>query len=228
MKKASFFFMCIMILAACSARPSLSNTPTIKLEVVKTTTSIPTIIPSSTLTPISTQEKPISPTPEEEETRTPDTTAHDELMTVWRPVFQGTIILFSTCQVMFDTHSWFQENQIDLTEAKAQLAAESDFIEIVQRGTLEWLPTDEVATYKARLDRNLDTLIELWGRMDNGDIGSQEITDPLFETCSSLGALQQEIVDMAIGAGLAIGEIDALGAEVDDIVQDIFDIMLES
>ena len=228
-KQFVFFLFCLTILAACAQRPTpspalvlINPSPTMKATAVKATSSVLAATLTPTPTRILVQVKSRSLAPEENDTNTPVPAAQEELKTAWRPVFQSTIILFSVCQMMYSTHIWLQEEEIDIETARAQLAVEADFIEIVHRGTFEWMPTEEAASYKASLERNLETLIELWSRMDSGEIGSPEITDPLFDSCSAFEYLQQQIVDAVLVSGLMIDDLDVLGTEVDEIIQDLY------
>jgi hypothetical protein len=193
--------------ATFTIRPTKPATPTrTATATIPATATLPataTIPAVSTSTPLSVQ---------------------DDLKDEWRSVFNGSQILFASCELMYDTHIKYQEGEIDITKAKSDLAIESDFFSLVYREFVKWAdPSDAVAPFKEKLEQHMGTMIELWGQMNSGDVGSLEVTDPLFGTCSSLFEIQNDIFKSATDAGLSQDSADELASEIEELLNDLYD-----
>jgi len=224
---APVFTICVTLIAACNpsaAHPISTATavsPTIATHTVQPTlTPIPTRPATATIKATSIQ--PATATLSATVTP-PPSSSQEKLKDEWRFVFNGSMVLFSSCELMYETHVRYQNGEIDEAKAKSDLAVESDFFTIIYKQFIKWLdPSQSVAPYKEDLERDMDAWIGFWEQMNSGDIGSPAITDPLFETCSSLFETQNRIITAAMDAGLTGDSADELALEIEELLNDLY------
>ena len=228
--------ICFTLIAACNpgaAQPNPTVTipsliPATQTTIPATATRLATATLASTPTPLATATMPATATRPAKATlppdsKTPPSSAQGDLKDEWRSVFNGSQILFSSCELMYETHIRYQGGEIDITKAKSDLAIESNTFSIVQREFVKWLePSAAVLPYKGKLERDMGTIIELWEVMNSSDIGTPSVTDRLFNTCSSLSATQINIVNTAMKAGLTGDSADELASEIEELLNDLY------
>lgn len=151
--------------------------------------------------------------------------SQEELKQKWRLAVNGSGILFASCRAAFATHSRLQKNEIDAKTANDQLSTESFFVSLVLTWLFDWAdPSEIVLPLKIQLERDMEALIELLGRMEGGELGSPQVTDALSEACSALDRTQTKIVFAAFDAGLTEETVQELESEVEDMYWDLMDI----
>jgi hypothetical protein len=221
------FTICIALIAACNpgaAQPmatAIVLSPTIAAPTVQQSLTATAAQPA-TATFAATTARPATATLPAESTPTPSP-LQDNLKNEWRHVFNGVQVLFASCELMYETHTRFQKGEIDTTKAKADLETESFFFTIIYRDFVKWAdPSQAVAPFKASLERDMGSFIDLWEQMNSGDIGSPKVTDPLFETCSSFFDTQNSIVNVAMDAGMTQQTADELASEIEELLDDLY------
>lgn len=213
--------ICCIFLAGCSQSANQRNmTPT--LELATSTVVQPTITPTSP--PAQEETATITTETEEPQPALPD---QEALKEEWRSAINNAIILFSTCEWMFETHFDFQQGNIDIEEAKSDLSLEADFISWTRWDSPAAYQNETAAEFMWRLEMEMGGLIELIDTTDDDMIGSAEVLDTLLlTTCSSLFDLLTDIIDTAMEAGLtqeSINEIDITYTEMfNDFYEMIF------
>ncbi|NIS82369.1 MAG: hypothetical protein GTO14_19665 [Anaerolineales bacterium] len=163
-----------------------------------------------------------TPQAEESQRLPPD---QEVLKDEWRSAIQNAIILSSACEWMFETHTNFQQGEINLEEAKEDLSLESDFISFTRWDILEAYQNELVAEFMWRLEGEIGVLVELVDKTDDGMIDSPEVFDTLFPTCGSLLDLQSEIVFTAMDAGLTEESIDEIDLSDSEMYSDFYDMI---
>jgi len=209
------------LLSACGPIPT-QPTATSTLESPSATPAPPT----GTATPPPPLEPTPTRTPEEAQPQTlpPD---QEELIDEWRTPIQNAIILSSACEWMFETHSNFQQGDIDFEEAKEELGLEADFIRFARWFTVESYINETVAEFMWRLEVDMRSLIELIDTTQDDMIGSSEVLDALFPICGSLFDLQTEIVFTAMQAGLTEESVDEIDLSDSEMYTDFYDSIME-
>ncbi len=182
--------------------------------------------PTGTASPatVVTQE-PTSPTPTSGSTEAAPS-GQEGLREEWRPAIQNAILLFSICEVMFETHFKYSEGEIDQQQARAELEIEGDFLEFPAHGLSSGdVPSEAVAPYLLRLEREMQTLIGLVDPIDRDAIGSVEVLDTLSATCQTLNGLQGEVVSASMEAGLSEASVDELDQGVTPMINDMYEMV---
>ena len=210
-KRAILLVVGLGLLAACrlsEVQPAATHTaqPAAKTSVpsLPAATSAPTTAdsPASTAAPASNQEG---------------------LKDEWRPAFTGTILLFSSCELMYETHSRFKDGEIDASLAASQLEIEANVISLVTRNLFSWAdPSPAVLPFKIRLEKYHDELVDAWNQLKSGDMADPSLTAPLSKTCGSFYALQDDVFKAMQAAGLTDNSIDEIGAETNEILSDLY------
>lgn len=145
------------------------------------------------------------------------------LQAEWRFAYTGGILLVETCLTVYATQDNFQQGQIELAEAQAELAVEANFLDLALQQLLAEVPSENAAAYIWQLDEQMRTLVDLWGRMNSGQVGAPEITTDLDEACSALQQTVDALVTHAVQAGLSessLREIE-VQAELDDMLEQL-------
>jgi hypothetical protein len=145
------------------------------------------------------------------------------LQAEWRFAYTGGVLLTETCLMVYETQSNIQQGQIELAEAQAELAVEANFLDLALQQLLAEVPSENAAAYIWQLDEQMRTLVDLWGRMNSGQVGAPEITTDLDEACSALQQTVDALVTQATQAGLSessLREIE-VQAELDDMLEQL-------
>ncbi len=232
---AVLLIICVTMIAACSseavqpvvtnpATPIIFATDTIQPTIPATATWPATATKQATATRPATATKPVTATRPATATKPAvSTSTQDDLKDEWRSIFNGSQILFASCELMYETHVRYQRGEIDITRAKSDLAVEANFFSMIQREFVKWAdPSAAVVPFKAKLERDMRTYIELWERLNRADAGAPEVTDPLFEICSSFSTTQDNIVASAMKAGLTNESADELASEIEELLNDLY------
>ncbi len=185
---------CIAFIAACTQTTPQPTHPAIPS---------PQPTPTPTFAPLAT------------ETQTPS--AEQELLKEeWRVPIENTVVLFSACTFMFETHSDYQQGEIDLETAKEKLSLAADFLALAEWFSPESSRGETSAALMLELELTMRALIEWFDTTGDEDIGTQETLDALFPICESAQALQTEVAFTAMETGLSeedISELDPSDAE---------------
>jgi hypothetical protein len=217
----SALLVCCILLAGCGQKVAQ---PT----AFPTAERPPSPVVAATLmqSPPLDEEDTATPTPEAEVAQTPSS-SHQALKAAWRPAIQNAIILSSACEWMFETHTKFQQGEIDIEEARSELSIEADLISFVRLDSLEAYQDDTVAEFMWGLETEMYDLIELIDGTDDEVIGSSEVLDDLLMKCGSLLDLQTAIVLAAMEAGLTLDEIDELDLSDSEMFLDLYGRIME-
>lgn len=183
-----------------------------------------TLSPASTSTAPSDVGKPAT-LPATIEPPAPPAAGQEELKDEWRPVLHSAWILFSSCQLMFETQARFVAQEIDMAGADSALATISGAVDSVVSGYDDWRnPSEATGPYKVRLETLTEVLVDLLSRMEGGGIVTDSVVaDNLFNTCSSLSDLQDDAASGAMEAGLTLESMDELDYELADLLRDLWD-----
>ncbi len=183
------------------------------------------LVACSQTTPQSTYTPPATPSPQPkptltftpQATETPTPSADQELLKEeWRIPVENAIVLFTACTFMFETHSDFQQGEIDLEAAQEELSLAADFLAFAEWFSPESYRSETSAKLMLDLELDMRALIELYDATGDEDIGTQETLDALFPICESAQTLQTNVVFTAMDAGLTkedISELDPSDAE---------------
>ncbi len=153
----------------------------------------------------------------------PPVNVQEELKNEWRPAISNAMLLFTSCQLMFETHFKYGEGQIDLDRALFELDAESDFIGFAVRGFASGpVPSEAVAPFMLQLETQTGTLIELLDPIDDGKIGSAEVLDTLLGACGTFNNLLSNIVNASMDSGLSEASVDEIDQEMTPMINDLY------
>ncbi len=179
---------------------------------------------------------PQTPTPEpttqaETEHATPEATASETspsstqpLKEQWRLPISNAIILFSACELMFETHFRYSNGEIDLERALFELNSEGDLISFATRGFVSGpVPNEDVAPLLFELEQQMAALIAFLDPIEESMIGSAEVLDSLNDTCGTLNDLQQTIINASVEAGLTWEEVDEIDFSLNPMISDFYD-----
>lgn len=146
----------------------------------------------------------------------------------WRPAISNAILLSTTCQLMFETHFYYAEGELDLEQAITQLNAEGDFVAFAVRGFSSGpVPSGDVAPYMLDLEGQSRNMIDLLPPLDHSLIGSTQALDTLGNTCGVLSDLLNGIIDASKAAGLTETSVEQIDQEMTPMINDLFDMVLE-
>jgi formylglycine-generating enzyme required for sulfatase activity/Tol biopolymer transport system component len=162
--------------------------------------------------------EPVADQPSPTDTQTAPS-GQEELKDEWRTAIHNSFILSTGCVWMFETHTNFQQGEIDLEEAKSDLAHESDYIAFTHWDIPEAYQNDIAAELMWRLEEEMRMLIELIDTTEDDMIGSPEVLDILTPMCGTFMDLEADIAFAAMDAGLteeSISEIDPSSSELYD------------
>ena len=215
----------VIFLTAC--------TPT-QTEPVVESISIPTDTPTLNATSTQPQQPTATAMPE---TPTPTTSSNEqeipsaeqeELYKEWFVPYTSTVLLFETCNMMIETHINFHENEIDLAEARTELLAESNTIELVNRQIVTEVPSEATAPFLWELDTDMQELIAIWENMNSSDdLGGLALSDPLFSACTPFWENISTIAYAAMDAGVSEDALREMDAEIQDIINELWHSVLE-
>lgn len=156
-----------------------------------------------------------------------DSARQDGLKDEWRPAISNAMLLFASCQLMFETHFKAGEGEIDLNRARSELTIESDFIGFAVRGFASGpVPSEAVAPFMLQLEQETATLIGLLDPIDDGKIGSAEVLDTLLVTCGTFNNLLSNIVNASMDSGLSEASVDEIDQEMTPMINDLYDTVL--
>ena len=208
--------MCLSLLAACSPAESqvtLTDTAQPATATLKPKTSTSTL-PAETSTPIATTPPAFTKAP---------ALSQDDLKAEWRIPFKATYILFSSCELMYDTHVRFKRGEIDAALAAWELDLEANAMTPVTLDLFSWSdPSSAVQPFFTRLMNSHNDLADLWTQLKSGDMADPTATSPLDKTCLAFYNMQSEIYKAMKAAGLTTKSIDELGTEFEDILNYLY------
>lgn len=151
-------------------------------------------------------------------------TSAQPLKEQWRLPISNAIILFSACELMFETHFKSSNGEIDLERAMFELTTEGDLISFATRGFVSGpVPSEDVATYLFELEQQMTALIAFLDPIEQSAIGSAEVIDSLDATCGTLNQLQQTIIDASVESGLTWEEVDEIDFSLSSMIRDFYD-----
>lgn len=206
------------LLVACT----LSSTPAVQSEMNDQEQPAPTL----TSTPPTDLPAKVSPTVKAPPSPSPEGISKNDqeaLKAEWRRAVTSVEIMFAVCEQTYNTNAAFQQGQIDQAAADADLKEKASFLELAQRSLLSWKDVSElVAPYRLKLDNLSFELADLMYRLMSGEMGSQEITQPLDDTCLALFNAQDEVVRAAMEAGLTEDSVNELDGEIKEIMFAIY------
>jgi hypothetical protein len=188
--KYNAIFICCILFAACTqSTPQPTDFPP--------ATPSPQPTPTPTYTPQATDPEPPS-------------NDQELLKEEWRIPIENAIVLFTTCTFMFETHSDFQQGEIDLAAAKDELSLAADFLAFAEWFSPESYRSETSAALMLDLELNMRALIEWYDATGEEDFGTQETLDALFPICEMAQTLQTKVVFTAMDAGLTEEDISEL------------------
>ncbi len=210
----SWLLIFSLFLAAC--RPVADPTEALEIEQPQETPTEVSISQEETVLPT-----PVQPATQEPQTLMPDP---DDLVDQWRPAIGNVILLFNTCQLIFETHTKYAQGAIDIERAEFELSVEGDFAGFAQRGFVSGpVPSEPVATYIFQLEQQLGRMVEFLIPIEEEQIGSAEAIDSLGATCGALSDLQMAILNASVEAGLTWEDVDQIDADISPMIGDLYD-----
>lgn len=152
----------------------------------------------------------------------------EELKNEWFLPYTATVLLFETCDMMMHTHWTFQEAEIDLVEARSELAVESNFIALVNTQIVNEIPSEQTGPFLWELDADMGELIAVWEQMNSSDdLGGLAMRDMLFEACTPFWDNYETIAYAAMDAGVSEVSLREMEAEIEDILDELRNSVLE-
>ena len=154
-------------------------------------------------------------------------TADDQLAlkNEWGRAIASAEIMFGICEMTYNNHILLQKGTIDQAKAQGELEEKANFLAEVQMTLSGWEDVSpRVEPYFHDLDNLSYEMADLMSRLMSGEIGSQEITQPLDVTCQALFNAQDEVIGAAVDAGLTTDSIMELEQDgINDILNEIYD-----
>lgn len=205
--------LCALLLVACSLFTGSTVIPeTIEEQIAPTLTSLP----------------PTEVPPEAQPSPSPESITGDDQLALqkeWSRAIASVEIMFAICETTYNNHALLQKGAIDQEKAQSELDEKADFLAEVQKLLSEWVDVSpRVDPYFHTLDNLSYEMADLMSRLMSGEIGSEEITQPLDDTCLSLFNAQDEVIRAAMDAGLTADSIMKLEMEgINDILNQIYD-----
>ena len=208
--------LCLSLLAACSPAqtpPPATATARPATAAPRVSTAVPTLPAASSTAPAS-----LPPAP----TKVP-ALSQDDLKAEWRIPFKAANILFSSCELMYDTHVRFKRGEIDATRADWELNLEADAMTPVTLDLFGWAdPSPAVQPFFTPLMNSHNDLADLWTQLKSGDLADSAATSPLDRTCTVFYSMQSEIYKAMKAAGLTVTSINELGSEFEDTLNYLY------
>lgn len=219
------WILLIVLLVFPTACTPVATEPAVESTGIPTETPMP----KATSTPMQPTMIPETATPERssDEQEVPSA-EQEELYKEWFLSYTSTVLLFETCDLMMGTHASFQQSEIDLVEARAELAAESNTIELVSRQFVNEVPSEATALFLAELDVDLQELIVVWEQMNASDtLGGAALEQELFNACTPFWENITTIAYAAMDAGVSENSLHEMDAQIEDIIDVMRNSVLE-
>jgi len=143
----------------------------------------------------------------------------------WNRAIVSAEIMFAICEMTYNNHILLQKGTIDQAKAQGEMEEKANFLAEVQGILSGWKDiSPRVEPYFHDLDNLSYEMADLISRLMSGEIGSQEITQPLDDTCLALFNAQDEVIGAAVDAGLTTDSIMKIEQEgINDILNEIYD-----